>query len=181
MADKTYTTAFGIGHSALGFQYVYDSTLYEGNGGWRPLANTDMAGDISISGASISVDQGPVIAAIGSGNNSLTQIAAYEAPASKAFTPTLAGSLLVKGSAGTLFGINGFSSYTGVQYLHIYDNTAATTNLISVLAIDSNDNFSIDFGDKGITMNSGIFARNSLSPITLENGGNDLFLTAYYK
>jgi len=180
MADKTFTAAFDIGKSALAFQYVHDATLYGGAGGWRPLSNTDF-GSISISGAEISIDNGPVIAAIGSGNASLAQIATYEAPTSKSFTPAFAGSLLAKGSAGTLFSVNGYNNYTGVQYLHIFDNVDASANLISVVAIDGRDNFSIDFGDKGITMNSGIFIRNSLTPVTQANGGSDLFITASFK
>lgn len=178
--EKTFTRAFEINRAAPAFQYVRDDTLYGGEGGWRPLSPDDF-GSISISGAQISIDNGPVIAAIGSGNNSAASTATYSAPTSKAFTPTFAGSLLAKGAAGTLFCVNGFNNYTGIQYLHIFDNVDATANLVSVVAIDGKDNFSIDFGDKGITMNSGIFIRNSLTPVTQANGGNDLFITASFK
>lgn len=181
MADRTYSKAFDINRSALSFNYVEDSTLNGGSGAWRPLRPTDFS-SITLSGASVSVDNGPVIAAIGSGNNSLASILTNTSVASKAFTPSFTNGLLAKNSAATLYTINGFNNYTGIQYLHIYDNNSATAaNLVGVLAIDSKDNFSIDFGPVGLSMTSGIYARNSLSPVTQENGGNDIYLTISYR
>ena len=208
MADRTYSKAFEIQKAAPAFSYVEDTTLYGGAGGWRPLRPSDFS-NITLSGAQVNIDNSAVEAllatnnslttsgnnylssvqssnsaiygAIASGNAVLESINEDTASASKAFTPGAAASLLVKNGAGTLFTVNGYSSATGVQYLHIYDNTSAASNLVSVLAIDSSDNFSIDFGDKGIAMNSGIYIRNSLSPFSLATGASDLFFTAVYK
>ncbi len=170
MADRNYGSSFNQPKAAPAFCYIWDDTLNSGSGMWRPQNADDGGG----SGGSGSTDMGPTILAIGSG-------VAYEAPASKAFSSALSNRLLAKSGAGTLFGMNGYNNYTGQQYVHIYDNVNSGSNLISTFLVDGSDNFSIDFGMKGISMASGIFVCNSLTPVSLTNGGNDLFITVSYK
>lgn len=173
MADRTYSRAFEINRAAPAFSYIEDPTLNDGSGAWRPLRSSDFAG-----GGGSPGDNTPVVVAIASGNAALSSI---NAPAAKAYTSDLSQNLLAKGSSGILFAINGYNSYTGVQYLHVYDNINSGANLISTVAVEGANNFSLDFGSKGVSMPSGIFACNSLTPVAQTNGGNDFFLTITYK
>jgi len=182
MADRTYSKAFEINRAAPAFLYIEDPTLNAGSGGWRPYRTTDagggggtISGDINISGIGQLILETDALEELAASGN------AYLAPALKSFTNGFSNRLLAKPSAGTLFGVNGYNNNTGIQYLHVYDNVNSGSNLINVIAVDAQNNFSVDFGSKGIQMNSGIFVCNSTTPAVLNNGANDLFLTISYK
>ncbi len=152
MPDRNYSKAFDIHRSAPVFPYV-----------WDDAAVITGAGNLPNTGCwrPVTADD---YAAGGGGGGGATDMG-----------PTILA------IAGTLLNINGFSSNTGTQYIHVYDNWNSGANLISTFLIDGNNNFGIDFGPQGISMASGIFVCNSSTLVTQTNGANDLFLTVSYK
>lgn len=176
MADRNFSKAFEIGRSSPVFNYIYDNTIASGNqtGWWRPMNASDF-GDISVTQSGVfNMESAEIVEAIASGNS-------YKAPFSRANTTGFASNILVKNSAGTLCSINGYSNYTGIQYVHVYDNTNSGDGLVSVVAVDAANNFSIDYGSNGIIMNSGIFICNSLSPVVQQNGSDNIYIVVSYK
>ncbi len=174
MADRNYSSSFNQNKAAPAFGYVWDSTLNGGSGSWTPQVQA-VGATVNVSGIDTLIVDTDELESIGQSGN------AYAAPASKSFTAGFANSLLAKSGQGSLFSVNGFSSYTGVQYLFVYDNFNSNSNLMTVLGLGAQDNFFVDFGDKGVVMNSGVYVTNSLSPTTLEQGAANCFITISYK
>ena len=168
MADRTYSKAFEINRASPVFSYVEDSTLLGGSGAWRPLRASDFGG-----GGGGSTDMGPTILAIASGN-------ANTDPASVSCSVNFTGSLLAKAAAGELVSIFGYCS-GNAQYLRVYNGINESGSLVGVIAIPSANNFSVDFGAKGVDMSTGIFAALSSSPSSHVATGNDAIISIIWK
>lgn len=101
----------------------------------------------------------------------------FNAPAYYVSNTGLATSLTGAVVPATLFNIKGYSDYTGVQYLQIYDGVNASGTLVNVAAVQGKSNFNVDFGDRGITTQSGIYIQKSLTPVAVSQGAADTFIT----
>lgn len=97
---------------------------------------------------------------------------------------TYAASKVIKGSAGTLFGIAGYNSKASAQFIQLHDasslpaDTAAPEFNITVPAAS---NFSIDFGTRGMTFSTGIVVCNSSTAETKTIGAADCQFFARYE
>lgn len=107
---------------------------------------------------------------------------------SNARTTALDDILLVKASAGTLFGFQGYTDLDGyVQVIADADGTisgdAQALEVVKVTAPSGGGGggpFSLDFGVYGIAIATGIcIAFSSVGP-TFTNGGNHMFVSAQY-
>lgn len=94
----------------------------------------------------------------------------------------LATSLVVKASAGTLYGLAGYS--TVAQFLHLYDATALPADGAVpkvVIPITAGTPFSIDFGVYGRTFATGIVAGISTTGPTKTVGAANTWIDAQYE
>jgi hypothetical protein len=205
MADNNYHSAFEINRAAPAFEYVWDATLDDGRGMWRPLSSDDFAGGGGGGGSgTVTVDNGPVIKAIGSGvsnssginltlvglnskidtlngkidtlNSAVSSGAdALSVTCSTVFTGSLAASDAA--SLHTVFGYNSGIS----QYLRVFDGTSSAGTLIGVIAIGAANNFSVDFTSKGAAVEDGVFVALSTSPNSQVNSSSNAIITIVWK
>jgi len=108
-------------------------------------------------------------------------VAAKVGVLTNASTTALAASLVVKGSAGTLFGLQGYVTSAGFLLLH---NAAslpadATVPVVSV-PIEADKPFSVDFGIYGRAFSTGIVAVFSSTGPTKTIGAAVMWLDAQY-
>lgn len=98
-----------------------------------------------------------------------------------ASTTALAASLVVKGSAGTLFGLQGYATSAGFLLVH---NTASLPADASVpvvsLPIESGKPFSVDFGVYGRAFSTGIVVVFSSTGPTKTIGGSVMWVDAQF-
>ena len=105
------------------------------------------------------------------------------ADASNATTTALATNLVVKGSAGTLYGFQGYHSGASDAYIQIHD--AATLPADSavpdvVIPVEAGKPFSLDFGRRGRTFDTGIVACLSTTGPTKTLGSAEAWIDAQY-
>lgn len=103
---------------------------------------------------------------------------------SNAQTTALATNLVIKASAGTLYGLSGFNNNGAVQYLQLANLAALgadATIPVWSYPIAAGAGFHIDFGVYGRYFSTGIVACISSTLATKTIGGADLWLTARYK
>lgn len=104
------------------------------------------------------------------------------APGTVAATVALATSLVVKASAGQLLSIVGYSTVT--QYIQIHDSTTLPADAAVpdvVIPITAGAPFSIDFGELGLDLATGIVVSNSTTGPTKTIGAADTWITAIYR
>lgn len=98
-----------------------------------------------------------------------------------ATTSALATSVVVKASAGTLYGLQGYS--TTAQFIQIHNATslpADATVPVVTFPIEANKPFSLDFGRFGRAFSTGIVICNSTTGPTKTIGAADTWVDAQY-
>jgi hypothetical protein len=88
---------------------------------------------------------------------------------------------VVKGSAGTLYGFQGYADAAGYVQVHNKATAPASTNVpVIVIYLAAAGNFSLDLGIRGRAFSTGIaFGFSSTGP-TYTDGGSHLWVDAQY-
>lgn len=112
------------------------------------------------------------------------QTAALKPTLLNATTPdAYEASRVIKASAGTLYGLTGYSSKATPQFIMLYDGTAVPANGVApkvVITVPATSNFSIDFGPYGRKFDNGIVIYNSSTAPAKTIGSADCFFDAQY-
>lgn len=83
----------------------------------------------------------------------------------KTFSNQFTGQLLGFSGTGSLSTVFGYNSGAN-QFVRIIDGTTTGGNVIAVIAAGAQNNFSVDFGSKGVVIQSGVVVTMSTSPTT---------------
>ena len=88
---------------------------------------------------------------------------------------------VVKGSAGTLFGFQGYADAAGFVQVHNKASAPASTNVpVIVIPVAAGAPFSLDLGMRGRSFSTGIaFGFSSTGP-TYTDGGSNLWVDVQY-
>lgn len=90
----------------------------------------------------------------------------------------------VKASSGIIYGISGYNSKAGAQFIQIFDSAtvpADTAVPIFTMTVPTVANFNVDFGTFGLRCGAGIAVSNSSTGPTKTIGSADCFFTVRYK
>lgn len=102
---------------------------------------------------------------------------------SNATLTVYATNLVVKGSAGTLFGLTGYNAKASAQFVQVHDAAALPSEgaaPVVVFTVPASSNFALDFGIKGRSFGTGIVVCNSSTGPTKTIGSADLWVDAQY-
>lgn len=112
-----------------------------------------------------------------------SRIGARVGALSNARTTALAETLLVKASAGTLFGLQGYAAAAGFIQVHAdADGTlSGGAQALEVIPVGAGEPFSIDFGLYGLAVATGITIAFSSTGPTFTAGGSQMFVSAQYE
>lgn len=101
---------------------------------------------------------------------------------SNARTTALASSLVVKASAGTLYGVQGYATAAGFVQVHDASSLPADASVPEeVIPVAADGAYSIDFGMYGVAFTTGIVVCFSSTGPTKTLGGSSLWISAQYK
>lgn len=126
------------------------------------------------------------VALAGNGNaiQLLKAIRDLQGPGSNAVTTVYATSLVVKASAGTLLGFQGYNSAIVAQFIQVHDAASLPANGVApkiMFTVPPSSNFSLDFGSLGRSFTTGIVICNSSTGPTKTVGSADIWVDAQYR
>lgn len=93
------------------------------------------------------------------------------------------GSLVVKATPGTIYGLSGYNSKASAQFIQLHDAASlpADTAVPSVvITVPASSNFSISWGIYGRVFVTGIVVTNSSTGPALTHGSADCWFDAQY-
>jgi len=103
---------------------------------------------------------------------------------SNAVTTAYDNDLVIKASAGTLYGLTGYNSGPE-QFIQLHNATSAPSDTTAptgpIIKVPAASPFAIDFGDFGRRFSTGIYICNSSTGPTKTIGSNDCWFDAQYK
>lgn len=97
-------------------------------------------------------------------------------------TTALAGSLVIKASAGRLYGFQGYVTATG--FIQLFNSSTVPADAavpVEVIPVEADQPFSFDAGRRGIQFSSGISACFSTTGPTKTIGSSVMWLSAQYE
>jgi len=144
-----------------------------------------IAGGTGVDGATVPRVSLATNVPLPAGTNSLGKVTIT--PSAQATLYSSAGyaaSGIIKGSAGSLYGIYGYNSKTSDQYIQIHNTTTlpadASVPAIAPILAPAQSNFFVDFSTVGLPLSTGIVWCNSSTAPTKTIGSADVFVTALY-
>jgi len=100
-----------------------------------------------------------------------------------ATTTAYATSLVVKASAGTLYGLSGYNSKASTQFIQVHDAAALPSDTavpVFVMTVPASSNFSVEWGIYGKAFTTGIVVSNSSTGPTKTIGSADCWFDCRY-